>query len=489
MSLHDKKSLTTISLPEAVKRPGVGTLSVAGKELEFERNEQLVRLFGSAAMFNHGGGKFNDIDLSNALAKIRELPCVVIQPKYSVNSIKHQMLQNIGISASDGALIPHIADFIPDLLLIEKATPEDQEILVNGSRLKVQKGDERLAIKVFDIKHTSESNPSYCAEIAMYSLMLANWLESQPSLSKRFYVSANAYLWTLKKQGESSIDALENKIKRTPAECVSALIDDSEVTYLRYYLGAVRQFFEDVSRVIKVADISPDSWKSLDWHVVSSCSNCDWLGDKRHLGKAQHGCIDNARDSYCITSASDSGHLSLIPGITRGAKKTLELNSIFDASSLSTSMGHPALQQHTMLKKEAGILPAKTKAILDNQLDKDSSAVIASLAGYSNLQLFVSINFDASAGLLTGMSVSGLVTEYISGVSPTRFSAVPFIVDEKTLEAEWVALEGLLSQIADNIERAEQVLGKKDIKGQIHIWESYSQIWWECNLNCVNACR
>lgn len=471
LSLHDNRSIGSLGLPEPVKRPGIGTLSLAGRELELERNDQVVRLFGTSAIFNRGASKFNDIDLSSALLNLQNCPSVVIQPKFSVDRIKQQILQAIGVSTQDAALIPPMADFIPDLLLIQPAQVNDQEVLVNGARSSIVPGEQRLAISVFDIKHTSESNPSYCAEIAMYCLMLANWLASNPALSGRYYVSANAYLWTLKKQGNSAVDAIESQRGVSVDDYAAALIEDSEVAYLRYYLATVRQFFEDIARVIRVGDASPDAWTDLDWHVVSSCSNCDWLGDKRHLGKSQHTLIDSNRGGYCITTAEDSGHLSLIPGITRGAKKTLELNSISDAASLAGSTGHPALQQHTMLKKEAAILPVKTNAILNNQIDSDPNAIIASLAGYANLQLFLSINFDASAGLLTGMSISGLVTRYTRGQAPVRFPTVPFVVDEKTLDAEWIALEGLLSQIADSIDRAEQQLGGGNLKGQIHIWE------------------
>src|SRR5690606_36493822 len=134
------------------------------------------------------------------------------------------------------------------------------------------------------------------------------------------------------------------------------------------------------------------------------------------------------------------------------------------------SSGHPALQRHTMLKKEASILPIKTSAIINNQISNDPDAVIASLAGYPDLQLYLTINFDASAGLLTGLAITGLATTYTAGQAPVRFASVPFIVDEKTLDAEWTAFEGLLSHISDYIDRAEQTLGTGNLKGQIHIW-------------------
>lgn len=471
LSLHDNKHIESLGLPVPVKRPGIGTLSIAGKELELERNDQVIRLFDELAIYYRGSNKFNDIDLKTALSNCSTNPCVIIQPKFSINPNKKRMLENIGVPSSDIVLIPPIADLIPDLLLVRKPQAGDEEVLVNGSRSLISPEEHRLALTVFDIKHTSEPNPSYCSEIAMYSLMLANWLSNFPELNDKYYVSANAYLWILRKKGNCALYEIEKQKKANVDEYAEALVDDSENACLRYYLASVRQFFEDISRVIKIAEDSSNAWQNLDWHVGSSCSNCDWLGDKRHLGKAQREIIDSNRNGYCIPTAEDTGHLCLIPGITRGAKKTLELHAIFSAGQLASSAGHPALNLHTMLKKEAKILPQKTNAILNNALDKDSDALIASLAGYANLQLFLSINFDSSAGLLTGMSICGLITTYAKGVTPTRLSAIPFVVDEKTLEAEWVALEGLLSQIAIYIERAEQALGASNLKGQIHIWE------------------
>ncbi|WP_158245768.1 ATP-binding protein [Alcanivorax sp. MD8A] len=469
-SLHERQNISALGLPEPVKRPGIGTLSLAGKELELERNDKIVGAFGKAAVYSRGEKKFNNIDLQSALTNLQATPSIIIQPKFSVDSFRIKILSNIGVPLNDAPLIPPIADFIPDLLLIIPPQKGDYEVLINGSRAKIGDNEKRQAIKVMDIKHTSESNPSYCAEIAMYSLMLSNWLANNPNLRGKYYVSSDAYLWTLKKQGDSALDSAIHA-KGSTQDLLSGLISDCEETHLYYYLATVKQFFEDIARVIRIGDADKDSWKDLDWHVVSSCANCDWLGDKRHLGTSTHSLIENNRAGYCITAAQDSGHLSLIPGITRGAKKTLERDAINNAAALSNSAGHPALQKHTFLKKEAATLPAKANAILNQQLGNDPDAVIASLAGYSNLQLFLSVNFDASAGLLTGMSISGLTTSYTTGIAPNRFPNVAFVVDEKTLEAEWIALEGFLTQISDCIEIAENKLGANNLKGQIHIWE------------------
>lgn len=110
--------------------------------------------------------------------------------------------------------------------------------------------------------------------------------QCHPTLKGRFYVTMNAYLWTRLKQGDSELDRLGHVTGATTEQLLDALVSDSEDANLRFYLAAVRRFFEDVARVIRLGGSAPDDWKKLEWHVSSSCGSCDWLGDKRHLGRS-----------------------------------------------------------------------------------------------------------------------------------------------------------------------------------------------------------
>lgn len=458
------------SLPEPVKRPGIGRLSVAGKEFELERNDQLVRLFGANIVYSKSKS-YDDVDLERELTRLSSPPAVILQGWFSIGRFKDRALQSLGLSVADAGDVPDIADFIPDVLLIRSAQAGDVEVLPDASRVPIDGSVEtRLAIDIFDIKHTSEANPSYCAEIALYALMLANWLAYMPALKDRFFVTTSARLWTRIKQGDSSLERLEEAGGATPQQLLDALVADSEDANVRFYLASIRRFFEDVVRVIHIGDATSDAWLNLDWHVRSTCSSCDWLGDKRHLSRDQRSVVDANPLHYCAPTAESSGHLSLVPGITRGAKKILQRNSVADASALAAAAGHPALQQHTVLKREARNLPARAAAILAKKLSTDPDAVIASLASSAHLLVYVSVNFDSSSGLLTGLALSGTATAFVKGQSPRRFAAVPYVVDQKLLNAEWVALEAFLSQIAEYIVTVEGMVNKS-ITGQIHFWE------------------
>lgn len=472
LSLHDKATMAAAGLPQPIKRPGIGILAVEGREFETDRNDQLVRLFGPLVRCNQSGGRYADVDLHATLTALTGAPALILQGKFSVAQHQSSVLGRIGLAATDIGIIPPIADFIPDVFYVRPPLDSDVEVLPDGGRSPIDAtAERRLAISILDIKHTGEANPSYCSEIALYALMLANWLELHPNLAGRLYVSEDARLWTRYNQVDSILQRLERAGGATPTQLLEGLVADSEYAQLRFYLPAIRGFFEDVARVVRIGSTSTGAgWTGLDWHITGSCSACDWLGDRRHMGQSQRQVVDGNPSHYCMPLAEATGHLCLVPGITRGAKKVLHQNTVNDTNGLANASGHPAFRLHTLLKKEAKSLPARSAAITTNTLSRDTSGAIASLVPSANLLIYASINFDSSSGFLTGLSLSGIATAFVSGQAPRRFRAVPFVVDQKSLSAEWVALEGFLTQIANWIETAEQIVGT-NVTGQIHFWE------------------
>ncbi|MDY7508806.1 AAA domain-containing protein [Ralstonia wenshanensis] len=470
-SLHDPEDMAAAGLPEPIKRPGIGILAVQGKEFEVDRNDQLVRLFPGTIKYAKAGTKYADKDLLRELSALTSAPALILQGRFSIGAQQAVVLGRLGLSAADVASVPPLSDFIPDVVYVKRPDSRDMEVRPDGTRLPIDPATEgRLALSVIDIKHTAEANPSYCSEIAMYALMMANWLDLHPTLRSRYFVSVRALLWTRAKQGDSQLEALQSQGGATTQQLLDALVNDSEDAQLRFYLAAIRGFFEDVVRVIRIGRAHADGWRDLDWHVASSCGSCDWLGDKRHMGQRDRGIVDAQPGHYCMPLAEASGHLCLVPGVTRGAKKVLYQHTVQDTPSLAAAVGHPALQQHTLLKREAKTLPARSTAITTGTLSRDPSAAIASLVPSAHLLLYASVNFDSSSGLLTGLSLSGVATNFTAGQSPRRFQPVPFVVDQKTLVAEWVALEGFLTQIAGYIDVAETMV-TGTLSGQIHFWE------------------
>lgn len=331
-------------------------------------------------------------------------------------------------------------------------------------------------MSIIDVKHTSEANPSYSAEVALYALFLANWIVDQ-GLQNDYFVTTRSYLWTRFKQGQSEFESLISySPPATPSQFLDALISDSEDASLRFYLPTVLHFFrEDLLRVISVGDTAPNGWQDLEWHVDGRCSACDWLGHEKWASSKDKARIIAQPTHYCFPAAKLTGHLSQIAGMTRGARKTLQINAIQDtAGAASAPATHHAFQQHSHLKKERSRIPFRAQSLISSTTHVDSSAVLASLAPWPQLHVAVTVNFDPSAGLLTGLSIFGRATAYVSRQTPRQFPIKCFVVDQKSLDDEWVALEGLLSTLSDMIDQSDafvRAAGKTPLTAQIAFWE------------------
>lgn len=480
LSLHTETELKSKGMPEPLQaRPGIGALKTAGVEFENERNDQLINIFGSQVIYESDlNSKPTTCALEALLAKVTVTPSFILQAKIEPSEFQAFALNNIGLTAQV-ALIPHIAGLIPDIIVVRDPSPEDQEVSTNGERINFNiSTDTRRALSIIDVKHTSEANPSYSAEVALYAIFLANWL-AYLGLNDRYFVAVKGYLWTRFKQGDSELDRLFAKTTLgqvvTHAQYYDALILDCEEANLRFYLSTVLHFFrEDLPKVVRIGDASPTGWDNLEWHVDSRCSSCDWLGLEKWATNLDKVKIASNPAHYCFTASRLTGHLSQIAGLTRGASKTLRIHSISSIAGASTAAStHAAFQNHSHLKKERSRIPARALALLNNTTSTDNTAVLATLAKFPRLQVAVVVNFDPSAGLLTGLSISGRVTNFVPSQSPQRFGSTSFIVDQKELKDEWIALESFLSKFSDIITQSEAFLSasKEKLTAQIIFWE------------------
>ena len=481
LSLHEDSELDTHGMPVPLQaRPGIGVLQTAGRDFEDERNDQLIQAFGSLVIYlpdKGGANKPVKAPLASLLGKVTALPSIILQGKFEPSSFQNAVMANIGLQPGQITQVPPIAGLIPDIIVVRQATADDEEVGPDGCRRRIDPATEtRRALSIIDVKHTSEANPSYSAEVALYALFLANWIADQ-GLQNEYFVTIRSYLWTRFKQGQSELDALMSGTSpATAIQYLNALIADSEDANLRFYLPTVLHFFrEDLLRVIAVGDASTNGWQNLEWHVDGRCSACDWLGHEKWANAKDKARIAAQPNHYCYPAAKLTGHLSQIAGMTRGARKTLQINAIQDtAGAASAPSAHPAFQQHSHLKKERSRIPARAQALISSATMVDSAAVLASLAPAPQLHVAIAVNFDPSAGLLTGLSILGRVTAYVTGQSPRQFATKCFVVDQKALADEWVALEGLLSTLSDMIDQAEtfvRAAGRTPLTAQIAFWE------------------
>lgn len=477
-SLHKPKVLEASGMPVPLQaRPGIGVLQTAGRDFEDERNKQLIEAFGHLVLYKPdkgGNDKPVKAPLKSLLDQVSEYPSVLLQGKFSPSKFQKEALENIGLQEPQISQVPEISGLIPDIIIVRSPMDGDEEVASDGTRKSIDfEAEQRHALTILDVKHTSEANPSYSAEVALYALFLSNWIVDQ-GLEGDYYVSVRSYLWTRFKQGESELDRLMSAATpASPNQLLEALFIDSEDANLRFYLPTVLHFFrEDLIRVINKGDAS---WGDLEWHVDGRCSACDWLGHEKWVSAVEKEMIKSQPSHYCYPAAELTGHLSQIAGMTRGARKTLQIHDIQNTeSAANASATSQVFQEHSHLKKERNRIPLRAQALLLDEIKVDDAALLASLAPFPQMHVAITVNFDASAGLLTGLSIFGRATAYIKGQSPRQFRSKSFMIDQKSLDAEWVALEGLLSSLSDMIEQSEKFVkeaGKKPLTAQIAFWE------------------
>ena len=285
LSLHQPKILADGGLPEPMPaRPGVGLLQSEGRTFEEQRNDKLIAAFGPSVIYAKGAkSQPTQAPLDSLLNSVAGLPAFLLQGKIEPGKFQSRALTNLGMAPAQQKLIPPMDGLIPDIVIVRNARPEDEEVTPKGGRRTLTAADAgRRALFVIDVKHTSEANPSYSAEVALYAVMVANWLE-ETGVNKNYFVAVGCALWTRFKEGESAFDAAcAMKPKPAAGALLDALMDDCEDANLRFYLPTVLRFFrEDLPRVVTAGDAKYDGWRGLEWHVDSRCSACDFLGYAR----------------------------------------------------------------------------------------------------------------------------------------------------------------------------------------------------------------
>lgn len=478
LSLHPDKILEKYSLPVPLKaRPGVGILRDAGVDFEEKCNQQLRRAFGAYVIERGVAGVATD-DLHVLLSNVARTPSFLLQGKFAPESFRKELLSNLGLDTATAALIPPLAGMIPDVVIVREWREADEEVLPDGTRRALDSSDGRRVLSVIDVKHTSEPNTSYSAEVALYTFLLSNWIRAV-GVETRYAVTSRSMLWTRSSVGSSKLlSLLDGGGSPSNDELLEALIKDCDPIQFSFFMQTVRRFFaEDLPGVVKTGDAD---WTKLDWHVAPKCSSCDWLGIGRWLDADDRAKVAAHPDHYCVPHAEQIEHPSRVCGITNGARKTLMAEGISTTTHIAGSSGTELVYKgHSLLKRERRKIPQRARALHSGVLERDTSVLVATLAREPHLQVNVTINFDSSAGLLTGLALTGRVGfPYRAGGSPSpvKLSAQPFIVESMSHDDEWAALEGFLDHLASYISRAETEFqsngyGGSTITSQIAFWE------------------
>jgi hypothetical protein len=462
------KDIVAAGMPAPLSaRPNIELVTAAGVVFETQEMDMLLAEFGASNVaFVKKKAEYQDTDLSAALAG-GVLPLVCLQPALDPTPFRTALLTaDFGLTAAEEAIVPPLSGLRPDVVVVRPRGSLQWEVLPSGKRRLLHPTDDRKALSVIDIKNTLEGNKSYAAEVVLYSLFLAKWLQSSPYAATHF-VSDECFLWTHnEKKAFNALPpgtGLQDKL--------DVLLGTLEKIEFAVIAPSVVKFFkEDIPRVLQLS--ASGGWGALDYHPGPKCSNCDWLGFERWLSTDDKKLLAANPTWYCTPSASATQHLSCIPNLSRGARQVLEAHGVANLPALKAlPVSAAALTMHSLLKRDRSHLAFKADAIISNTSSTDTAAALSGLARDVEFEVAISVNFDSAAGLLTGIACRGTVFMPF-GSTPSVRQVANFAapVENQDSKSEWDVLLAFLSALDQAVQSAATLLGKPP-KAQIYFWE------------------
>lgn len=440
--------------PKAVGRTGIAALTQEGSRWEQDKLRDLETTFGSAAVIGtKTGGEFQDQKLLGVMSKAQ--PGVfLVRPTFEVGP-SFQTAIDIDTMVSTYSLA--FGKLIPDL--IQVLSPQDVERTVDADG-SVHDPDDRIGLRVIDIKMTAEPSASYFAEITYYSLALAGWLRDH-GIADRYAVVAEAAIWPgshdasaimrlqAEKRAEASLPTID--------ELRTALAEDIETLEIDVFSPRLRHFFG-----VELRDVLTTPWRNLDYHVGTACSGCEYLGYSWNASVTPDA-------EHCMPRAAADGHLSSIAFLPKGARRALGDISLTSTQSLAPlTSDHTAFDCHPKLRATRTVVAGRAQSLGSGVSSiPTGSGTTAVIPSWSDLSLYLSADFDVGSGLTLAFGISGF--SYINGQSEKVDSQV-FVNDTRSPQTETRELLNFLTHIDKALTDATKADPNATI--QIYIWDS-----------------
>lgn len=351
----------------------------------------------------------------------------------------------------------------PDILAVETADAADRRaILADGDIVGIDPSDDRLGLRIVDVKLAGEPSPAHFAELAYYGMTLDAWLREH-GLDARFVVLADAGIWPGNHEGsalKAMIDAAGGVPLDTDAAARAWLLS-LEILPAEVVVDRVRRFLAvDLPEVLAVED-----WRSLPWHVGRSCSGCDWLGfawtrddPEDPAPPPAEDAPGSARDDYCWNRAERDGHLSRIPGMTAGACGKLARRGIRDVAAFAAlPADDPAYEDHQALKAGRAVLRHRAEALAQGRTIgvADRAGTSAVLPKWADARVAFSVDYDVASGLTFAFGYKLLV---ISGGMAAETREVVEIVGSKDVDEEGRVFARLMMRLQADLLDAERII-------------------------------
>lgn len=440
--------------PKTVARAGMAALTQEGGRWEQDKLKDLQKTFGATAVVGVvTGSDFQNQKLQNVMASARP-GIFLVRPAFEVGPA-FQTAIGIDVLAVTHGL--GFARLVPDLIQVIAPADVGRIVEADGS---VHGADDRIGLRVIDIKMTAEPSASYFAEITYYSLALAGWLTDN-GFANRYAVVAEAAIWPGSHEAAAIVrlqaDCQKAGSTATSEELATALREDIETLEIDVFAPRLRHFF-----AVELPAVLASPWKDLDWHVNTGCSGCEYLGYVWNATTQEH-------PDHCMPMAKAQGHLSSVAFLPRGARRALSDRNISTTGSLAPLQAHDvAFDCHPKLRATRTVVAGRAQSLATGNSEIPAgSGTSAVIPNWADLNLYLSADFDLGSGLTLAFGAGGHSS--ING-QREKIEAQVFVNDTRSVQSETRELLSFLAYLEKAFSDATKV--KADATVQIYIWDS-----------------
>jgi DNA replication ATP-dependent helicase Dna2 len=419
---NDKERETHGMPPRQTIRAGLGSAGKAGYEWQDEKVHELKDVFGEEnVVINPASkpGRPEKLDLLSELITLKPFQFIV-EAQYIANTETFRdaigfdtLTDHYGNSLEIGSVAPDIIQTLPPRsagpLPFEEECPEyNQSISPNGSIRNIEEHDERLRLRIIDIKLAAEPGANYFAEVVYYSMSLSAWLQEN-KLDDQYLVVATPAVWP----GSYDVSNLSSQFhewnrkgyKPTASDLAAGLEKDIEIAAVDAYAPRLRRLLSEGIPIILATN-----WDDLPYHVDFSCQGCEFLG---YPWKNKGGKIEND-ERHCWPTAERCGHLSRVAGLSSGAASQLETRGAIANLSDLSSADHTGLafSEHQMLRAKGMIYPHRAQALSSGVASTiPDSGGDALMPRWPDLRFYIFVDYDLSSAITVSFGLRALWSE------------------------------------------------------------------------------
>lgn len=430
-SLYNDKDRHRHSLPPRQQsRSALGLVGERGYEWQDEKVCELKDVFGEENVqvsANFIGKRPAEINLLELLTKNTVKPFqFIVEGNYHADT--DTLRRSIGFNDFTdffGDKVT-IGDTQPDIIQVLPAVetglynstqgrnPYLMAVLPNGTTKILENNDQRLRLRIIDIKLTSEPGAHYFAEVVYYSMTLAAWL-CENNLDDKYVVIAAPAVWAGSHEASKLMKFVAQKRKKaeipTAEEMCFVLENDLDIAPFENFVQPLRRILTE-----QLPKLLQKEWRNLEWYLDFRCKGCEYHG----YSESEKDDKKDYDEHHCRPTAERENHLSQIFGLSRGATRYLKTQKIEDTNTLAdTDAASPVFEDHQRLRAKRAIYPYRANALKNNITSIiPRSGSDALMPRFPNLHIYLFLDYDLSSAITAAIGVRAFWREPLPFGSP-----------------------------------------------------------------------